>query len=55
MTEKFVKTGKLPPVQDRLPKQPLVYRTANMPDGIGVYGDTLRHVIGGRPAACPNA
>ncbi|ACM30562.1 ABC transporter substrate-binding protein [Rhizobium rhizogenes] len=49
VTEKFVKTGKLPPVKDRLPKEPLVYRTGNMPDGIGVYGDTLRHVIGGRP------
>ncbi|NTI77877.1 ABC transporter substrate-binding protein [Rhizobium rhizogenes] len=49
VTEKFVKTGKLPPVKDRLPKEPLVYKTGNMPDGIGVYGDTLRHVIGGRP------
>ncbi|ASW08990.1 ABC transporter substrate-binding protein [Rhizobium sp. 11515TR] len=49
MTEKFVKTGKLPPVKDRLPKEPLVFKTGNMPDGIGVYGDTLRHVIGGRP------
>ena len=49
VTEKFVKTGKLPPVKDRLPKEPLVYKTANMPDGIGVYGDVMRHVIGGRP------
>ncbi|MBB3456152.1 peptide/nickel transport system substrate-binding protein [Rhizobium sp. BK313] len=49
VTEKFVKTGKLPPVKDRLPKEPLVYKTGNMPDGMGVYGDTLRHVIGGRP------
>ncbi|QND54344.1 ABC transporter substrate-binding protein (plasmid) [Phyllobacterium sp. 628] len=49
VTEKFVKTGKLPQVKDRLPKEPLVYKTGNMPDGIGVYGDTLRHVIGGRP------
>ncbi|QKC85791.1 ABC transporter substrate-binding protein [Mesorhizobium sp. NZP2077] len=49
VTEKYVKTGKLPPVKDRLPKEPLVFKTANMPDGIGVYGDTLRHVIGGRP------
>ncbi|MEF0940995.1 ABC transporter substrate-binding protein [Rhizobium sp. BR 362] len=49
VTEKFVKTGKLPPVKDRLPKEPLVFKTGNMPDGIGVYGDTLRHVIGGRP------
>ncbi|GLQ79158.1 periplasmic alpha-galactoside-binding protein [Mesorhizobium huakuii] len=49
VTEKYVKTGKLPPVKDRLPKEPLVFKTANMPDGIGVYGDTMRHVIGGRP------
>jgi peptide/nickel transport system substrate-binding protein len=49
VTEKFVKTGKLPPVAERLPKEPMVFKTGNMPDGIGVYGDTLRHVIGGRP------
>ncbi len=49
VTKNFVGTGKLPPVKDRLPKEPLVYRKANMPDGIGVYGDALRHVIGGRP------
>lgn len=49
VTEKYVKTGKLPPVKDRLPKEPMVFKTANMPDGIGVYGDTMRHVIGGRP------
>lgn len=45
----FVKAGKLPPVKDRLPKEPLVYKASNMPDGIGVYGDVMRHVIGGRP------
>lgn len=49
VTEKFVKTGKLPPVAEGLPKEPLVFKTGNMPDGIGVYGDTMRHVIGGRP------
>ena len=49
MTEKFVKTGKLPAVRDRLPKEPLVFKTKDMPDGIGEYGGTLRHVIGGRP------
>ncbi|MEK1853948.1 MAG: ABC transporter substrate-binding protein [Phyllobacterium sp.] len=49
VTQKYVKTGELPPVKDRLPKEPLVFKTGNMPDGIGVYGDTLRHVIGGRP------
>lgn len=45
----FVDAGKLPPVAERLPKEPLVYKTANMPDGQGVYGDVMRHVIGGRP------
>jgi peptide/nickel transport system substrate-binding protein len=44
-----VKAGTLPAVKDRLPKEPLVFKTGNMPDGTGVYGDTLRHVIGGRP------
>lgn len=45
----FVDAGKLPPVAARLPKEPLVYKSANMPDGPGVYGDVMRHVIGGRP------
>ena len=45
----FVDAGKLPAVADRLPKEPLVYKTANMVDGNGVYGDVMRHVIGGRP------
>ena len=45
----FVDAGKLPPVAERLPKEPLVFKAANMPDGIGVYGDVMRHVIGGRP------
>ncbi|MEJ1990874.1 MAG: ABC transporter substrate-binding protein, partial [Maritimibacter sp.] len=45
----FVSAGKLPPVAERLPREPLVYKVANMPDGAGVYGDVMRHVIGGRP------
>ena len=45
----FVDAGKLPPVTERLPKEPMVYKTANQPDGTGVYGDVMRHVIGGRP------
>ncbi len=45
----MVKAGKLPAVKDRLPKEPMVYKTGNMKDGIGVYGDVMRHVIGGRP------
>lgn len=49
VTQKFVDTGKLPPVAERLPKEPLVFKTGNMPDGVGTYGDVMRHVIGGRP------
>jgi len=49
VTEKFVKAGKLPAVKDRLPKEPMVYKAGNMVDGIGIYGDVMRHVIGGRP------
>jgi len=45
----FVEAGLLPPVKERLPAEPLVYEAANMPDGVGVYGDVMRHVIGGRP------
>lgn len=46
---KFVEAGKLPPVAERLPAEPMVFETANMPDGAGAYGDVMRHVIGGRP------
>jgi len=49
VTKNFVDTGKLPPVAERLPKEPLVFKTGDMPDGVGQYGGTLRHVIGGRP------
>jgi len=49
VTRDFVDTGLLPPVAERLPAEPMVYKAANMPDGIGVYGDVMRHVIGGRP------
>lgn len=49
VTSKYVDAGTLPPVAERLPKEPMVYKAGNMPDGIGVYGDTMRHVIGGRP------
>ncbi|RTR02976.1 ABC transporter substrate-binding protein [Halomonas nitroreducens] len=44
-----VEKGVLPPVEERLPAEPLVFEKAGMPDGIGVYGGVLRHVIGGRP------
>ena len=49
VTEEFVNAGKLPPVAERLPKEPLIFKTATMKDGPGVYGDVMRHVIGGRP------
>jgi peptide/nickel transport system substrate-binding protein len=45
----FVEAGVLPPVEERLPEEPLVYEAGNMPDGVGTYGDVMRHVIGGRP------
>ncbi len=46
---KFVEAGKLPPLAERLPAEPLVFEAGAMPDGIGAYGDVMRHVIGGRP------
>jgi peptide/nickel transport system substrate-binding protein len=44
----LVNQGKLPPVAERLPKEPQVVLTSGMPDGIGVYGDTWRDF-----SACP--
>jgi peptide/nickel transport system substrate-binding protein len=49
VTKNFVDKGKLPPLKDRLPEEPLVFKTGNMTDGVGAYGDVMRHVIGGRP------
>ena len=45
----LVKAGKLPPLEQRLPKEPLIVDTTMTADGVGEYGGTLRHVIGGRP------
>ncbi len=45
----LVQEGKLPPIWERLPKRPLVFNGDAMPDGIGRYGGTFRHTIGGRP------
>lgn len=45
----LVEAGKLPPVEERLPKEPLVHLSAAMSDGPGEYGGVFRHVIGGRP------
>jgi peptide/nickel transport system substrate-binding protein len=46
----FVESGQLPPVEERLPKEPQVYLTSGMKDGIGVYGDVFRGF-----SACPTA
>lgn len=46
----FVASGELPPVEERLPKEPQVYLTSGMKDGIGVYGDLWRGF-----SACPTA
>ena len=35
VTKNFVDKGKLPAVKDRLPKEPVVFKTANEPDGSG--------------------
>jgi peptide/nickel transport system substrate-binding protein len=46
----LVENGTLPPVEERLPKEPQVYLTSGMSDGIGVYGDLWRGF-----SACPTA
>ena len=45
----LVASGALPPVEERLPAEPIVMSTAAMSDGVGEYGGVFRHVIGGRP------
>ena len=45
----LVKAGKLPPVEERLPKQPLVFKASGMSDGLGEYGGVLR-MGAGQPA-----
>lgn len=45
----LVEAGKLPPLAERVPAEPLVMYTSAMSDGLGEYGGTFRHVIGGRP------
>ena len=46
----LVEAGELPPVAERLPKEPKVILAAGMSDGIGVYGDVWRDF-----SACPTA
>ena len=46
----LVEAGTLPPVEERLPKEPAVMLTSGMKDGIGVYGDLWRGF-----SACPTA
>ena len=48
--DKLVEDGTLPPVEERLPKEPQVYLTSGMKDGVGVYGDVWRSF-----SACPTA
>jgi len=46
----LVEAGELPPVADRLPKEPKVVLAAGLSDGIGIYGDVWRDF-----SACPTA
>jgi len=45
----LVKQGKLPPVAERLPREPIVQDMGYTSAGPGEYGGVLRHVSGGRP------
>ncbi len=51
---KLVAEGKLPPVKERLPEEPFVWKTSFMLDGIGVYGDLMRHSRGSEPECWQN-
>ena len=42
----LVAAGKLPPVEERLPAEPLVWKNAIMVDGVGEYGDQHRRTYG---------
>jgi len=46
--DKFVQDGTLPPVEERLPKEPQVFLKSGMSDGIGQYGGVWRDF-----SACP--
>lgn len=40
----LVKAGKLPPVEERLPAEPFVWKDTFMSDGVGIYGGVFRGV-----------
>ena len=42
LTKSYVDAGKLPPVEERLPKIPMMMKKDQMIDGIGEYGGTFR-------------
>ncbi len=44
--DQLVKDGKIPPVAERLPKEPQVQMTGGMSDGVGVYGGIWRDFAG---------
>ena len=46
--DKFVADGTLPPVEERLPKEPQVFLASGMSDGLGTYGGVWRDF-----SACP--
>jgi len=50
----LVAQGKLPPVEERLPEQPFVWKSSVMVDGVGVYGDVLRRSRGSEPECWQN-
>jgi hypothetical protein len=49
MLAELVKAGKLPPVEQRVPAEPLVWQPLNE---IGKYGGTWRRAFTARPTRC---
>ena len=50
----LVAEGTLPPVEERLPEEPFVWKSTMMLDGLGVYGDLMRHSRGSEPECWAN-
>mgnify|MGYP001318065646 CR=1 FL=1 len=44
--EKFEQKGEIPPISQRLPSEPFIWKSNVMADGPGVYGDVMRRVYG---------